>query len=373
MTRQDIIEFLERGRKPDHKDPLHRWIGTREPYRQTVMRFFKWLYYPDIETKNRPKPAVVQNIQKSRREEKDEDLYRPEDVWTQEEDLLFCKHCPSKRDIAYHMVARDTGCRRDEMVKMKIKDMKIKPMEGGIKAEIRVIGKTGPGNVRVYRSYPYLTKWLSEGHPFPNVPSAPIFCGEGKKNRGRKIQPNTVTKNYGYYKQVYYRRLLDDPDVSEEDKRKMEVLLKKPWNPHFRRHTATTEISKRVKDPMLLKQLFRWSPKSNTHLRYLHYGSDDAIEELDRLDGLISADTANKNKDLLKQRLCASCNEPNTPDALFCGNKNCRIVLDWETWNQDNEEDERVKKEVEELKALRKQDLNRYNEERGTWQKIRRV
>jgi hypothetical protein len=30
MTRQDIIDFLDRLRKPESVDPLHKWIGSYE-------------------------------------------------------------------------------------------------------------------------------------------------------------------------------------------------------------------------------------------------------------------------------------------------------------------------------------------------------
>lgn len=48
MTRQDIIDFLDKIRKPESVDPLHRWIGTYELNRIMLLRFFRWLYYPDI-------------------------------------------------------------------------------------------------------------------------------------------------------------------------------------------------------------------------------------------------------------------------------------------------------------------------------------
>jgi hypothetical protein len=48
MTRQDIIEFLDRLRKPESVDPLHKWVGSYELARTVLLRFFRWLYYPDI-------------------------------------------------------------------------------------------------------------------------------------------------------------------------------------------------------------------------------------------------------------------------------------------------------------------------------------
>ena len=65
MTRDDIISFLDSYRRPDTADSLHKWIGTYNLFRIHLLRFFKWLYYPDIEPDKRPKPAVIENILQS--------------------------------------------------------------------------------------------------------------------------------------------------------------------------------------------------------------------------------------------------------------------------------------------------------------------
>lgn len=70
ITRIDIITFLDTYRKTDIQDPLHKWIGTYNTYRIILMRFFKWLYYPDIESGKRSKPAVIENIPQLKRKEK---------------------------------------------------------------------------------------------------------------------------------------------------------------------------------------------------------------------------------------------------------------------------------------------------------------
>jgi hypothetical protein len=62
MTREDILAFLYSFRKTEASDPLHKWIGTYNLFRAYMIRFFKWLYYPDAEPDKRPKPEVVENI-----------------------------------------------------------------------------------------------------------------------------------------------------------------------------------------------------------------------------------------------------------------------------------------------------------------------
>ena len=124
ITREDIISFLDSFRKSETSDPLHKWIGTYNNYRMHLLRFFKWLYYPDIEPDKRPKPEVIDNIPQLKR--KEQSIYKPTDLWTAEDDLLFLKYCPSKRNKCFHAMSWDTGCRPHELLKLKIKDIVFK-------------------------------------------------------------------------------------------------------------------------------------------------------------------------------------------------------------------------------------------------------
>jgi hypothetical protein len=107
MNKDDIISFLESYRKSEAVDPMHRWIGTYNIYRMHLVRFFRWLYYSDNEPRKRPKPEMIQNILQLKR--KEQSIYKPTDLWTVEDDLLFLKYCPSKRIKCYHAMSRDTG------------------------------------------------------------------------------------------------------------------------------------------------------------------------------------------------------------------------------------------------------------------------
>ncbi|MGA8843258.1 MAG: hypothetical protein WB511_06705, partial [Nitrososphaeraceae archaeon] len=127
ITREDFLSFLNSFRKPEPIDPLHKWIGTYNHYIIIISRFFKWLYYPDLSPKERQlreKPAVIDNIPKLKRKEKS--IYKPTDLWTVEDDQLFLKYCPSKRERCYHMISRDTGCRPHEILGLRIKDVVFK-------------------------------------------------------------------------------------------------------------------------------------------------------------------------------------------------------------------------------------------------------
>ena len=82
-------------------------------------------------------------------------------------------------------------------------------------------------------SLPYIKDYIDHEHPFPANPNAILLCGTGK-SLGRAIQVATLYRIYGIYKTELFPKLLQDPNVAEEDKQKIKELLKKPWNPYIR-------------------------------------------------------------------------------------------------------------------------------------------
>ena len=121
MTRDDILLSLDRCRKSEDKDPMHKWINTYNTRREVVFRFFKWLYFPDVgDPKKRAElsaankePKCIQDIPKINR--KEVSSYKPSDMWTAEDDLLFFKYVTNKRDRCYHAMSRDLSARPHEM------------------------------------------------------------------------------------------------------------------------------------------------------------------------------------------------------------------------------------------------------------------
>jgi integrase len=310
----------------------------------------------------RPTPEVMQNIPKLER--KEQSIYKPTDLWTAEEDFVFYKYCPSVRDRCWHAVSRDTGCRPHELLKLKIKDVVVQQLDNGYQiARIPVNGKTGQRSVRLNNAYPRLKEWLSNGHhPYPGNPNAPLFCGVGKKSIGRRITTHAIYAAYAHYKQVVFPKVLEDPLVPEEDKRKIRDMLKKLWNPHARRHTSATEISKIIKDPILINNYFGWSQTGTTRLKYQHYFADDTIDAmLTVMDGLAlpSQNEQNKKKmkDLLKPIQCPHCSETNTPESKFC--VKCKFVLSFDLYNESINEAEQTKKELADLKAKQQEVIDK--------------
>jgi len=43
MTREDVLSYLDKSRKPEDEDPLHKWKGSYNIRCVILFRFFKWL------------------------------------------------------------------------------------------------------------------------------------------------------------------------------------------------------------------------------------------------------------------------------------------------------------------------------------------
>ena len=87
ITREDIIFYLNSLKKSEEIDPLHKWIGTYNSRLRNILRFFKWLYSPRLAHNQRPRPKLLLNVSQLRR--KETSIYKPTDLWTLEDDIVF--------------------------------------------------------------------------------------------------------------------------------------------------------------------------------------------------------------------------------------------------------------------------------------------
>jgi hypothetical protein len=325
LTRKDIIAFLETLRKTETLDPMHKWIGSYNTYRMHLHRFFRWLHCPHLEPNKRPNPTIFENIPKLKRKEKS--IYKPSDLWTQHDDLLFLKYCPSKRDKCYHVISRDLSARLHEILKLKIRDLSFKMVGSSQYIEVVVNGKTGTRPIPLIDSIPYLKDYLEHEHPQPGNPDAPLICGIGR-GLGRPIKTMRIYMTYREYKNKIFPKLLESPNVLPEDKPRIRELLKKPWNPYIRRYSAITEKSRVLKEHVL-RQHCGWTPGSQMHLKYLHYFGNESNESLLEAYGIVAK---GQQIDQLRPKQCPNCSEPNKPDSKFCAK--CRMVLTYDAYNE---------------------------------------
>ncbi|HYZ49771.1 MAG TPA: hypothetical protein VE593_02710 [Nitrososphaeraceae archaeon] len=78
-----------------------------------LCRFFKWLHYPDVKREvsyQLLRENLLHNGHQTAKE-KEVSCYKPSDLWSQEDDLVFLKWVTNKRDRCYHTMSRDLSAR----------------------------------------------------------------------------------------------------------------------------------------------------------------------------------------------------------------------------------------------------------------------
>jgi len=343
LTRADIINYLDSFRKSEEADPAHKWIGTYNLRRQLFLKFFKWLYDPIEEAKKRHIPEVMRDIPKLKR--KEQSIYKPDDLWSQEDDQIFLKYCPDKRIQCYHAISRDTSARPSEILKLRVKEINFKLAGDKTYAQISVNGKTGSRIIPLFNSIPYIKDWLNN-HPQPGNPNALLIPSMNAATFGRKLSPLSLNGIYREYRTKRFPYLLNDENVPLEDKNKIRELLKKPWNPYIRRHTGLTEKSKMKQiNEHQLRQLAGWSPRSQMHLKYIHYFGNEASESLLEAYGIVTKQHEQAKTMYYKQ--CPHCNEPNKPDSRFCSK--CNMILTYDTYHETLEQERNKDRKIEDM------------------------
>jgi integrase/recombinase XerD len=276
---------------------------------------------------------------------------------------------------------KDTSARPGELLAVRIGDIKFKRANNDnrmfAEVEIGRYGKTKKSRiVPLIKSLPYLKAWLAQ-HPQSGNPNAYLFVSFNHKSKytNTPLKPGSLAGIYDELHKKYFPKLLEKPDIpmqhddnalQEGDRIKIRALLKKPWNPYIRRHTALTEKAPLLKD-FNLRQHAGWVKSSNMVEIYTHELGGESSEDLLMACG-IDIRASNKSEAAsqlaLQARACPHCSEPNKPDFKFC--LSCGMVLVIDEYNatiQSLQEAENAKKELAALKAkqeetARKQQLD---------------
>jgi integrase len=350
MTRDDILYYLDNCRKPENDDRLHKWIGSYNTKLIVLSRFFKWLHYPDIEDPKRrselsaheKKPDCIMGIKQLKR--KEISCYKPSDLWSQEDDLVFLKWVTNKRDRCYHTMARDLSARPHEILNLRIRDIVFKTAGNKQYAEVLVNGKTGSRHIPLIQSIPYIKDWLSN-HPSRNNPNSPLFVGLGRNSMGKQLTINGLYGIYKDYKERFFPRLLEDPTVPIQEKEKIKGLLAKPFSLYIRRHSALTEKSTKLKSSTL-NQHAGWTANSGMAQKYIHYFGNESSESLLEAYGIVTK--SNIPMDTLNPKICPNCNEGNTQDARFCSK--CKMIMSFDGYQEVLQEQQEKDKDLQSVK-----------------------
>jgi integrase len=334
LTRDDVVAYFMSLRKGEIQDPTHRWIGTYNTRQIILCKFFRWLHNQNqADYKKWITPPCLQAIRPLPRREKSP--YKPSDIWTNEEHAIFLKYCPEKRDRCYHAMANDTSARPHELLALKIKDIVFRIASTGLQyAEVHITQtKTRPRTVPLIFSVPYIKDWI-DSHPMGANLDAFLFISLADSNFGQQLGENALYKLYTRtYKNRYFRKLLENPMISEGERSYIRNMLTKPWCPYILRHSALTSKSQILKESTL-REHAGWSMTSRMPSMYIHYFGNESSKSLLEAYGIENYNQ--KQINVLKSKTCPGCCESCKPDAKFCAK--CRMVLTYDAYNETLEE-----------------------------------
>lgn len=347
MTKENIQHYLNTLKKSEEEDPTHKWIGTYNSRYNIFLKFFKWVYQPSKQAKERKTPKCIKGIKPLTRNEIS--CYTADDMWKDHEAAMFLKYCNDSRDKCYMAMAFESSGRPHELLKLKFKDLRIE-VDSDNQKFARVIlrsNKKGvkPRTVSFTFAIPYIKEWRNK-HPFGSNDDAYIFVSLAKKNKMEKITRDGLYKRFNeYYKQKYFPRLLDDNTIPEEDKKIIKEMFENPWNLYVQRHSSLTYIAKHhnIGDPNF-REHAGWTPNSPRPEVYLHYFGNETADILLEKKGI----KINGNKtDPLKSIQCPNCSEVNKPTNTFCDN--CKLALKMEAFYKSSEKELEINNQLDNM------------------------
>jgi integrase len=278
--------------------------------------------------------------------------YKPSDLFTAQNNEVFLKHCPSKRDKCFHAMAIDTSARPHELLNLHIKDIIFRVTQDGKQyGEITIIGgKTNiPRTVPLITSIPYIKDWISNGHPTGNNKDSWLFVSLSKNRFGLKLSYDGLYNHYvDYWKSKFFPSLIkrEDGSVTDLDKSVIRDMLLKPWSLYNLRHSSLTEKSVYLKEH-ILRNHAGWSMSSKMPQIYIHYFGNESSNSILQAMGILKPKSEDKSHGI-KTKQCPNCNEPNTRESRFCAK--CMMILNYDEYTQTKEANEKQNSELQKLR-----------------------
>jgi integrase len=238
-------------------------------------------------------PLYLDKIEYNRsdRELIENNLIKPSEIKLMVEKAIF------SRDKALIITLYESGARISELLNVHIKDVEFREQQTVIK--IRT-SKTKKREVPLFDSTQYLLKWINE-HPYRNDPEAFVFISLASNYKGHMLYAATV----GRMLKIFAK----------------EAGINKYIHCHLLRHSRISWWAKAEKlNERDLRILCGWSERSDMPNTYIHYNIDGVLEKMKRYRGLSNTNELEQEKErqMLKSKMCPRCGKENTPDGMFC-------------------------------------------------------
>ena len=297
LVEDDILDYLDYL-----EEHTYTRGGATHKYSPESIHTFKICLKKFFNAINRPEIAIMFKDKAKKLEEIDRtDLLTTQDV----EAML--QGASNARDRAIIALLFESGCRRGEMLSVRIKDVVFNDF--GCMVTFPE-GKTGKRSVQLVYAASFIRSWVSM-HPGNNI--------EGTIDPYLKLFVNlhaTITAD----KHLVFKELSEQGLYLQLQKVAKRVGIKKRVNPHSWRHAAATRLSEHMSDAQLKKHL-GWTQGSNMTQVYVH--DPDTTNAVLRMYGI---ERSMAHDEELKVSRCPRCKEICPSTALYCSR--CGLVLD---------------------------------------------
>jgi integrase len=337
MTFEDLESYVNSMQRDRSEDPDQSWISTQRAYCVPLVKFYKWMAYPNMTPHERKHlasdklPPILKGLVLQTKKGSKTPM-KAKDIWNDEDTAIFLKYCTENPRLRfYHALAIETSGRPGELLQLKIGDINIETdLEGklystldigryGKRKESRIVGIT-EFTIQYYQEYlPF--------HPDHTNKNAFIFISRepSAQYRNVPISPEALRIDYKTFRDKIIPKLLKErADVPEQDKKYLQMLREqKKWNPYVMRHSS---IDKLARDPNVndytLRQHCGWSKRSNMVEVYTHGLKGDSVEHVMMAYGVnIKAKRDKSAQELRKQMVgpsCPFCHKVNIPGTQLC-------------------------------------------------------
>lgn len=289
-TKEDIMKAV---RVVQGNNRYSAW--TKATYKIMIKRFFRWLKKTGLDQPEEVK-WINTNVKRT-----DRKLISNGELLTEDEVRLLVNTAEHPRDKAFIATLYESGARIGELATLQLENIKID--EYG--AILNVTGKTGPRQIRIISSVPYLVTWL-QNHPYKDNNKAALWINIG------------CYKHHDFMKYSNIRFML------------MHIFkkagIKKRFNPHIFRHSRTTFLADHLTE-FQMNQYFGWIQGSKMPSTYVHMSGKKIDASILALNGITQPKESKESH--LKPKICPRCDTINAVDAHYC--IKCAGILDIKT------------------------------------------
>jgi integrase len=338
-TLYDYVDSFRPKSGEDLQQQDQSWVSTQRTLCLPLLKFYKWLSYPHLTAQQRKRlprekwPDVLQRFELATRQTGSPMTpVKDSDIWKEKDIALFLKYCTDNPRLRlYHAMAWETSASPSELLQLKIGDIEdnIQLDEDGAPCALFEVGRYGKTKYRLRNvgvsnlSLQYYSRYLPT-HPDSTNRKAYVFASTEYSAQGRNlpILEGSLQKEYSLFKNKEIPKLLQRPDVPEEDKKHLKFIAEvRKWYPYIIRHSSLDKLANTpgVNEYQLRKHA-GWSKRSNMIEIYTHGG--DSVEDVMLTYGVKLKNSKKKLSEELKQKmvgpLCPFCLTSNIPGTQLC-------------------------------------------------------